>query len=388
MIKRLFIPIIVIAIVLISCKDGFTDEITRVEPAADESDPSITLINPTGTVFIPFTDEQTDLPVVLRVEDDIEIVSISVELDGASLATYSEEDFLDYRRFEETIVVEALEVGDHSLTVSSSDASGKTSNASIDFEVTNEYVPQSGEIFYMAFEGGEFKDIISEEVATSNGNPGTVDGVFGDAVEFNAENTSYIVFPANDAIQNLTSFTLSFWSYVDFVDSDDSGGIDGVLGLVNLSHTSRFWGNIDVFIENNSNPVDGADMRLHITNTLMDASASETWITDANDRLNVFNTWSNHVITYDDASKQFTYYINASVATSATASWTEELTFGSAGQLVMGCVQFQTDPSSTSATGSQAWASYLTGELDEVKIFNKSLTSGEVEALYNSTAPQ
>jgi hypothetical protein len=49
--------------------------------------------------------------------------------------------------------------------------------------------------------------------------------------------------------------------------------------------------------------------------------------------------------------------------------------------MIFGTVQFQTVPSQTSATGSQPWASYLTGQLDEVRIYNKALTDAEVNAL-------
>jgi hypothetical protein len=249
--------------------------------------------------------------------------------------------------------------------------------------VTNQYIPQEGEIFYMPFEEGSFEDLVSETMATTNGNIGSVQGVFGNAAEFSVEDTTYALFTPTPEISNLSSFTLSFWSYVDFVDSDESGGIDGVIGLVNFSNVGRFWGNIDFFIENGSNPTDGADMRLHITN-----GTSETWITNVNDQTSVFNKWSQHVLTYDDASKTFNYYLNGNLATTAAASWDTGLDFQDLGPMVMGCVQFQTKPSLTSATSSQPWASYLTGELDEVKIYNRALTAEQVNNSFNSNNPQ
>jgi len=48
--------------------------------------------------------------------------------------------------------------------------------------------------------------------------------------------------------------------------------------------------------------------------------------------------------------------------------------------MVFGCVQFQTDPSLTNH-GPESWASWLTGSLDEVRIYNKALTAEEVNAL-------
>jgi hypothetical protein len=43
-------------------------------------------------------------------------------------------------------------------------------------------------------------------------------------------------------------------------------------------------------------------------------------------------------------------------------------------------VQFQTDPS-IGCCGKQDWASYLTGVIDEVRIYNVALTTEEINAL-------
>ena len=49
--------------------------------------------------------------------------------------------------------------------------------------------------------------------------------------------------------------------------------------------------------------------------------------------------------------------------------------------MVFGTVQFQTKPSLTSASAGEPWASYLTGLLDEVRIYNVALKDAEVDAL-------
>ena len=123
-------------------------------------------------------------------------------------------------------------------------------------------------------------------------------------------------------------------------------------------------------------------MRLHVTN-----DDSETWIANVNDQPNIFNRWSHHVLSYDNEAKLFRYYINGEVMTTIAANWTDNLAFQDAENLIIGCVQFQTDPSSTSATGSQPWASYLTGEIDEIKIFDRAISANEVLALFNANNP-
>jgi hypothetical protein len=49
--------------------------------------------------------------------------------------------------------------------------------------------------------------------------------------------------------------------------------------------------------------------------------------------------------------------------------------------MVFGTVQFQTTPSLTSSHGSESWASYLTGAMDELRIYNKALSAENVNAL-------
>ena len=54
---------------------------------------------------------------------------------------------------------------------------------------------------------------------------------------------------------------------------------------------------------------------------------------------------------------------------------------GNAGNFYAGAPQFQTSPSQTSATTEQPWASFLTGQLDEVRVYNKALSAAELQAL-------
>ncbi|MGZ3836170.1 MAG: LamG domain-containing protein, partial [Mucilaginibacter sp.] len=59
------------------------------------------------------------------------------------------------------------------------------------------------------------------------------------------------------------------------------------------------------------------------------------------------------------------------------------LDWSKAAKMVFGTLQFQTTPSLTTATGSQGWASYVNGQMDQVRVYNKVLSVSEVSALYN-----
>ncbi len=369
--------ILIIGFVISGCDQEYIDPITPVDPGEDTESPDVEIESPNPLVTVPFTEEEASVTLEFTVSDDIELQTVNVSLDGDEIASYSE--FIDYRMFMETIQSGVLPIGEHVLEVTATDINGKTTREVYDFEITNEYLPLDGEVFYMPFEGESYIDLISGNTATEYGEVSFVEGVEFDAARFNGSQESYLLFEPSNAITGAPEFSISFWSNVEFVDQDDDGEIDGVIGLVNLSNITNFWGNIDIFIENGSGLEEGADMRIHVTN-----DDSETWITSTNDVQGVFDNWAHHVITYSNADKEFKYFINGDQVLTTEASWEDDLNFTNAGPMVMGTVQFQTDPSLTSAADNQSWAGYLTGELDEIKIFNRAIGQVEVDDLYEN----
>lgn len=217
-------------------------------------------------------------------------------------------------------------------------------------------------------------DSVSGTTATNSGTT-FVNGFIKRAIGLDVANKSYVKFDANTALKGLQSFTISFWVNPTFVDANSDGGIDGILGLVNIANTNDFWGYLDWFVENNSKPT-GAEIKVHFK-----GGAKDTWI-DKTGVTGFFGKWSNHTLTYDATTSQVTYYMNGAVLVPATTvPWTGAVDFSGIGPLVFGCVQFQTTPSLGTAGGHQDWASYLTGSMDEVRIYNAALTAEEVNAL-------
>jgi Concanavalin A-like lectin/glucanases superfamily len=238
------------------------------------------------------------------------------------------------------------------------------------FSATDE-IKISSLVAYWPFDGS----LEEEKSGVSGENSGTtfVNGFKGQALNLNVANKSYVTFDPGSAITGLQSFTISFWVNPVFVDQNSDNGIDGILGLVNLSNPAGFWGNIDWFVENGSNP-NAAKIVAHVV-----SGSSETWMNVSNYK-GLFNAWSNHTLTYDATTSKFTYYINGSIGTTANAGWSGPIQFVGSGPMVFGAVQFQTTPS-IGCCGNQPWASYLTGQLDEVRIYNTALSSDEVRAL-------
>lgn len=370
--KYLFL-VAALAAMFASCDEGI-DPITAVPPGDDTASPTVNITYPGEGTLIRVKEDVTPINIKFEVVDDIEIQSVSVKLDGSSIAEYSE--FRDYRRALESYTYESLTNGSHTLSIVATDLSGKSTTEEVNFEKVEPYQPvYDGEIFYMPFDD-EILELISITPGTAVGSPGYIAGKVGKAIRLDAANSAYVLFPS-DAVSAVNSFSVSFWTNPEFVDSNSDGGIDGILGLVNFSNVSGFWGNLDWFVENGSNPT-SALIKAHITN----GNGGETWI-EVKDVTNFFGQWSHHVLTYDAAAEEFVYYIDAVPMVTLAAGWDGTLSFQNGGPMVFGTVHFMTNPSLTTGSGSQGWASYLTGGLDEVRIFNRGLTQADVEAIYN-----
>jgi len=225
-------------------------------------------------------------------------------------------------------------------------------------------IAKSNLVGYWAFNGS----LIDSVSNTSGVNVGTsfAVGVVGQALQ--GADQSYVLFDPGAAITGMHSFTIAYW-----VNSPVNTA--GIVGLVNLSNKTGFWGNIDMFFENGST-LDAAKLRVHITN-----GAAETWI--AKDGLpNIFTKWAHFAVSYDATSETFKLYVNGSLIVTQPQPGFGPINFTNSGKMVFGAVQFQTHPSLTTATDSQGWASYLTGQMDEVRIYNKAISDLEVAAMF------
>ncbi|SDE55178.1 Concanavalin A-like lectin/glucanases superfamily protein [Mucilaginibacter pineti] len=213
---------------------------------------------------------------------------------------------------------------------------------------------------------GNLKDSISNSEGVATGTKFTDAGIKGQALQGALD--SYVLATPGAGITGLQSFTVTEWI-------NTAPPTVGIIGVFSLAKTDAFWGNIDVFIENNST-VDAAKVRIHIYG----GGDDRTFATDG--VANLLGKWANLGFSYDAGTSTCKLYVNGSkVATAKVDNLTGPLAFNHVGKIVFGCVQFQTTPSQTTATGKQDWASFLTGQLDEVRVYNKALTDAEVNAI-------
>lgn len=228
-------------------------------------------------------------------------------------------------------------------------------------------VAKSNLVAYYAFDGSLI-DSVSKTSGTNTGTSFTA-GIKGKAMQ--GATNSYVLATPSDAVKNMTSFTVTTWI-------NTAPPSTGIIGFFSLSNSTAFWGNIEGFFENGSTNTNGK-VRIHIT------SATGNDVTLAVDNVqNLFGKWTALAFSYDETTSTASLYVNgALVNASKLTNLTGPLAFKNVGQMVFGTVQFMTTPSLTSATGSQPWASFNTGQYDELRIYNRALTLTEISTIVN-----
>jgi len=218
---------------------------------------------------------------------------------------------------------------------------------------------------------GSLKDSLSSTTGVATGTSFAA-GVEGQGLQ--GASNGYVISNVPDAVKALHSFTITTWYNM-------AENTTGVVALIDIVNSQNFWGDFDLFLENPPNATT-ANLKVHVWNNAGSTTGTDAW---EGDYLidNAFNVWNQVTVTYDDATSTVTVYYNgASVGTNTQAGFAP-LNWTASTQMVFGTLQFQTNPSLTSATTSQSWANYLTGKMDQVRIYDVVLSSSEISALYN-----
>jgi Concanavalin A-like lectin/glucanases superfamily len=216
---------------------------------------------------------------------------------------------------------------------------------------------------YWAFDGS-YVDSVSNAVASGVGTS-FAGGFKGQALQ--GANNGYVISDLSTAIKNATSLTIDFWI-------NSTQNTTGILTPICISRTDQFWGALDMFYENGSTAT-SANLKVHFN------GQSEVWFTNGM-LTNPWSGWQNIALTYDAPSSTFTLYQGGTAIATQTAAGLGNIAFPStATKLIFGTEQFQCSPSLGTAGGVQGWASYLTGQMDEIRIYNKALSASDIQAL-------
>jgi hypothetical protein len=75
-------------------------------------------------------------------------------------------------------------------------------------------------------------------------------------------------------------------------------------------------------------------------------------------------------------------YQNGTVVGKQTQAGLGKMAFpATATNIIFGTEQFQCSPSLGTAGGTQGWSGYLTGGMDEIRIYKKALSQNELQSL-------
>jgi len=192
--------------IMIACNEGI-DPISRVDPGPDEEAPQVIIQAPAEGYQLQLPDAVAPVTIQFEATDDIELVSVTVALNGTQIASFDE--FIDYRRFLHEFVYDSVHTGAHVLEITATDIEGKSTTTARNFEKVPPYVPKyEGEIFYMPFDG-DYLEMISFQTADEVGNPGFVGTGVKGGNAYSGASGAYLTFPAEELQSD--EFSAVFW---------------------------------------------------------------------------------------------------------------------------------------------------------------------------------
>jgi hypothetical protein len=208
---------VLVAAFTLSCNKGI-DPITEVSPRPDQSAPELNITFPVEGKIVRSSDEVATVTFKLLATDDIEIQSVVIQLDGIEIANLN--SFKDYRRAKIDYVYNGLTDGDHVLTSTVTDLTGKTNSKTVHFKKVTAptYTPLDGEVLYLPFEDN-YLDLITGNSATVVGSSTFAEGKIGNAYSGAAD--AYVTYPTDGIVGD--EFSLAFWYKVN--STPDRGGL-------------------------------------------------------------------------------------------------------------------------------------------------------------------
>ncbi len=214
---KTIITCFLIALLAVSCED-YLDPINEVKPANDVSDPQVTINYPVEGKVVQASEEVATIIIKVIAIDDIELGSVTLDLDGAQIASFT--SFKDYRRADIQFEYNNLTDGDHILTVTAKDLTGKSETKMVGFKKITipTYTPLDGEKLYFPLDD-HYLDLISQVSATVVGTPGFATGKLGDA--YAGATDAYLSYPSEGIVGN--NFSAAFWYKINAVP--DRAGI-------------------------------------------------------------------------------------------------------------------------------------------------------------------
>lgn len=345
-----------------ACNEGI-DPISKVDPGPDASAPVITIKYPAEGTKIQVPELITSINIQIEASDDIELKSVALLIDNVQIASFTE--FKDYRRLVKEYLFDKVTNGPHTLTVRATDIEGKVTNTSVNFEKKPPYVPiYPGEIFYMPFDG-DYMEKINFVNANKVGNPGFAGQALKGTNAYAGATDGYLTFPTT-GLKN-PEFSASFWLKINAVP--DRAGVL-VMGPPDPAAPTAPNNRKNGFRFFRENAAGKQRFKLNVGN-----GTADVWFDggSAADVDPAAGKWTHFAFTISPT--ECVVYINGKVAKQGTftgVNWTDCDVLS----IMSGAPRF-------SGWNHLSDLSYM----DELRLFNKSLTATDVQNIIQNDSP-
>ncbi len=341
------------ALTFIACEYDGIDPITKVDPGPDQGAPEVTINAPLEGNTIKVLEEVSSIDIKFKVEDDIEVASIEVMVDGNVIAAMS--DFKDYRIVIEELVYDNIANGDHTVTVKATDLEGNITSKTVNFSKEPPYSPKfDNEYLYMPFDG-DYVDLMTLRSAEVTGSLSFAGESFLGSNAYTGSPDSYINIPFDGSVGS--EFTASFWYKV----SGDPSRAGILVAGADQNRTQGFR----LFREGSA---DEQRLKLNVgTGTGEVWNDGGTINPNNNEWVHVaFTVNSEETVIYLDGNP-----VNTGNMAGSSIDWTgvENLTIGSGGE-----------------TFSYWDHKYDSSDIDELRIFDAALSQQEIQGLINASS--
>ncbi len=343
------------SLLAVSCEQGI-DPITAVDPGPDGSSPVVTIKLPVENYEIKTGELVSPVKIDFEVTDDIELGNISVKFDGTDIKTYTSADYKDYRRLIDTLTYDNVTMGNHTISIVAADLSGKSTTKTITISKVPPYAPKyDGEVFYMPFEG-DYMEMITFKAATVVGTPGFANDGLQNTKAYKGAANSYLTYPVSSFKGN--EFTVGMW--VKLNASPDRSGILTV-GATPDNRNNGFR----LFREGSA-----SEQRIKLN---VGIGSGEVW--NDGDVVNPkTGDWVH--IAFTVKQNENTIYINGNPVRTSTMS--APINWDGCTDMVIG---------SGGPTFSYWDHKSDLSKYDDMRIFNRALTTEEIQAVINDDSP-
>ncbi|PKD15781.1 hypothetical protein APR41_10830 [Salegentibacter salinarum] len=359
-INKYYFGIFSFILLLTSCEYDGIDPLTQVDPGEDAGAPEVTINYPNEGTTIQVPEPVASINIRFEVVDDIEVDMIEVLVNGDQIATFNE--FLDYRIVKEEVSFENVTNGEHTLTINATDIAGNTTSKTVNFSKEPPYTPKyAGEFFYMPFDA-DFTELVNIYMADETGDPAISGDAFLGTGAYEGVAESYIDVPLDQ--ENLGSeFSGAFWYKVNTDEADRAGIL--VAGAEGSGDSESRQQGFRLFREGSA---EEQTIKMNVG-----TGTGESW----NDGgiINVTNNEWVHIAFSVTPTETILYFNGMPVNTgtmTAAIDWTgvEQLTIGAGGDTF------------------SYWdhRSDINSKIDELRLFNTTLTQEDIQALINASS--